>query len=179
LEKNTRNYIKLFWIWQEERESLWLRDMSLKGWHLKKVTIVLYTFLKGESQDLRYYLDFNPIKAKDLPEYTDIFKDLGWKLICRNGLWYYFASPAENKIKEVYSDNQSKLKKYGLILAFHVMFTSILVNLMNIVSKRLVENNSILNNIVALILFVLLVATTYSTLKFIALVSKLRKDPKE
>lgn len=153
--------------------------MSLQGWHLKKVTIFIYTFQKGDSKELKYYLDFNLIRQKDVPEYINVFKDLGWNLICRQGSWFYFASLAGNKCKEVYTDNQSKLKKYNSILLLHVVFIPNLINLLNIVSKRLVNNNSILNNLFALLVLVLFVATTYSTLKFIVLVSKLRKGPKE
>lgn len=179
MSKKQATCFRWFWVWQEEKETLWLKNMSLRGWHLQKVTIMIYTFQKGESKDLRYYLDFSILRQKDVPDYVNIFQDLGWNLVCRQGSWFYFTSPTENRIQEVYSDNQSKLKKYSSILMLHIVLIPIVVIMMNIASKRLVENNSILNNIEVLIIFLLLITTIYSTIKFIILVSKLRKDPKE
>lgn len=175
----TKTIFKLFWVWQETKEIEWLRLMSKKGWHLKKINIFFYTFQKAEPKDIIYYKDHKLIKRKDVEDYTYIFKDAGWSYICRQGNWFYFSSPAENKFKEVYTDNQSRLNKYGSLLAVHAIILGMLVNVINITSRKVTSNEFSYIDILLFVLFLLLVATTYSTMKLIILTSKLKKNLKE
>lgn len=175
----TKTIFKLFWVWQETKEIEWLREMSKKGWYLKKISIFFYTFQNAEPQDIIYYKDYKVIKNKDVEDYTYIFKDAGWDYICRSGNWFYFSSPAENKYKEVYTDNQSLLNKYGSLLAIHAIILGLLVNVINITSRKVTSNEFGYTDILLFALFLLLIATTYSTLKLIILTTKLKKNLKE
>jgi len=179
MEKILKRCFRLFGVWQEDKEMEWLRQMSLKGWHLTNACIFIYTFEKGESKDIVYYGDFKSIKKTDIDEYLDIFKDAGWKYICRQGNWFYFSSPADNKYKEVYSDNQSRLGKYRMLLLIHIIIMPMLFNSLRIVSNRMANNETILMGTLMLFTFVLLFAAIYSTIRLIVLVAKLRKSPKE
>lgn len=180
MEKLLKNCFRLYSIWQEDREMEWLRQMSLKGWHLISVCIFVYTFEKGEPMDIHYYGDFKSINKRDVAEYLDIFKDAGWKYICRQGNWFYFSSPADNKYKEVYSDNQSRLGKYRMLLLINVaVILPMLSNSLRIVSNRMANNENILMGALMFAIFVILLASIYSTIRLIVLVTKLRKSPKE
>jgi len=179
MDKLLKRCFRLFWLWQEDKEMEWLRQMSLKGWHLISACIFVYTFEKGEPKDIVYYGDFKSIKKRDVDEYLDIFKEAGWKYICRQGNWFYFSSPADNKYKEVYSDNQSRLGKYRMLLLTHIIIMPILFNSLRIVSNRMANNETILMGILMFITFVVFLAVIYSTIRLIVLVSKLGKSPKE
>ncbi len=179
MKKTVKRCFRLFWLWQEDKEMEWLRTMSLKGWHLINACVFVYTFEKGEPKDIVYYGDFKSIKKTDVEEYLSIFKDAGWKYICRQGSWFYFASPADNKYKEVYSDNQSRLGKYRMLLLTHIIILPILFNSLRIVANRMANNETILMGILLILTFVIFLAVIYSTIRLIVLVSKLRKSPKE
>jgi len=144
MDKLLKRCFRLFWLWQEDKEMEWLRQMSLKGWHLTNACIFIYTFKKGEPKDIVYYGDFKSIKKRDVDEYLEIFKDAGWSYVCRQGNWFYFSSPADNKYKEVYSDNQSRLVKYRTLLLIHVIVLPMLFNSLRSVSNRMANNETIL-----------------------------------
>jgi len=179
MDKLLKRCFRLFWLWKEEKEMEWLRQMSSKGWHLINICIFIYTFEKGEPKDIVYYGDFKSIKKRDIDEYLDIFRDAGWKYICRQGNWFYFSSPANNKYKEVYTDNQSRLTKYSALLTVHVIAIVLIVNSINSVSKRALGNEFNIADILFFIVLIALIALSYSTIRLIVLVTKLRKSSKE
>ncbi|MEN6434456.1 MAG: DUF2812 domain-containing protein [Anaerolineaceae bacterium] len=179
MEKHIKRWIKPFWLWQEEKESDWLRQMSLKGWHLIKACICVYTFEQGDPKDIVYYRDLRSLNKSDENEYIEIFKDMGWSYIFRQGIWYYFSSPADNKYKEVYSDNQSRLGKYGILLSMHIIALVLLSNGLRIVSGRVANNETLLMEALLFVAFILFMILIYSTINLIVLVTKLRKSPKE
>ncbi len=179
MDKLLKRCFRLFWVWQEDKEVKWLRQMALKGWHLINVFIFVYTFEKREPRDIIYYRDFKSIKKRDVDEYLDIFKEAGWKYICRQGNWFYFSSPADNKYKEVYSDNHSRLEKYRILLLTHIVFMPILFNSLRIISNRMADNGTIPMGILMFITFAVFLAVIYSTIRLTAVISKMRKSPKE
>lgn len=170
---------RLFWVWQEEKEIEWLRQMSQKGWHLENICIFIYTFRKGEPKDIIYHKDYTWTKHRDEEEYLGIFKDAGWNHICRQGYVHYFSSPAENKFKKVYTDNQSRLNNYRGLLRVHVIIIVMLIIALNSVSKRAVGKEFNFADILFFIVFLALVTTAYSTLRMIVLITRLNKNPKE
>lgn len=179
MKKTLKRRFKLFWLWQEDKEMEWLRRMSQKGWHLVSVCVFIYTFQQGEPVDTRYYSDFRSIKKTDVEEYLEIFRDTGWEYVCRQGNWFYFSSPADNKHQEVYTDNHSRLAKYRALLLMHIIFFPLLFNSIRIVSGRMADNGTILMGILMFITFMVFLALIYSTIRLIILVSKLNKSPKE
>ncbi len=179
MKKKLKQCIRFFWVWQEEKEMKWLRQMSQKGWHLKNACIFLYTFEKGEPTDIVYYGDFKYLKKTDVEEYIGMYSDAGWKFICSQGSWFYFSSPADNKYKEVYTDNQSRLIKYRRLLLIHVIFIPILMNSLRMIADRMSDNETVLMGTLMLIIFVIFLVFIYSTIRLIGVVSKLNKSIKE
>jgi hypothetical protein len=179
MSKIKATYFRWFWIWQEEKEIQWLKAMSKKGWHLKSAKLFVYTFLRGEPIDVNYYMDLNYINKNDWSEYIGVFEDLGWKLICINGSWKYFSSPSSNKIKEVYSDNHSKIKKYSTILVFHILLIPNFILLMKFCADRLESNPSFLELFIVLLLLFLIIVVIYSLFNLISYLSKLKRELRE
>lgn len=116
---NIKKVIKFYFVWSEDKEAQWLRDMANKGWHLKNASIFYYTFEKGDSEDFVYQFDFRMNSSKEEKEYLDLFKASGWEFINRLGGWYYFRKLyKEGGQNEIYSDKESLKQKYKKLLGF-------------------------------------------------------------
>lgn len=126
-----------FWAWDDEKEEAWLREMALKGWHFKSVSLPgNYTFEKGEPRDDFYRLDFfTDSKAK--ADYLQLFLDAGWDYMGEMNNWQYFRKTVLNgETPEIFSDNESKSKKYQRILLILLVFLPIYINSINLMSQR-------------------------------------------
>jgi hypothetical protein len=179
MDNSTKRSLRVFWLWQEDKEMKWLRQMSLNGWHLINSCIFVYTFVMGEPKDLVYYGDFKPIRNKDVDEYKEFFEDAGWRTICRQGNWFNFSSSADNKHGEVYSDNQSRLGKYRILLLMHVIIFPVLFYSFRFFFNRFANNETLFMGALLLTFLVFFLAAVYSTIKLIALVTKLQKSSRE
>jgi hypothetical protein len=124
----TLKLFRWFWAWDDDKEEAWLRGMAQKGWHFKSVALPgNYTFEQGEPRDFVYRLDYFTEK-KDILNYLQIFQDAGWEYMGEMGAWQYFrkeAIPGEEM--DIFSDKESKAKKYQRILFILVAILPILV----------------------------------------------------
>lgn len=124
----TKKVVKFYMVWQNDREEKWLREMSLKGWSLQKARLGIYTFEKIEPADYIYKLDY-PGAIPNLDEYYSIFQDSGWEPVTRLFGWHYFRVMAENNVAthDIYSDVDSKIKKYHSLSTLLVSITLSLI----------------------------------------------------
>ncbi len=138
-EKKSVN--KWFWAWQDEKEEVWLEQMSRKGWHLKQAQFLgRYEFIKGEPKNYAYRLDFN-ISRKDFGEYLQLFSDAGWEHIGKMGGWQYFRIAAEpGTTLEIFTDNESKIKKYQRLIAFLLLLSGANVPALSLLSRNNMYN---------------------------------------
>jgi hypothetical protein len=147
--------IRWFWVWDDDREENWLRDMSNRGLHLQSARFPgIYTFVKGEKKDFIYRLDFTP-SMKVTPEYLYLFQDAGWEYLGKLNSWQYFRIEASQKTTgEIYSDNVSKVERYKRMIWFLTVFLPLLiVSLINMIG---LAHNPIA--VVLLIIILLLMA---------------------
>jgi hypothetical protein len=133
----TRKQFNWFWPWQDEQEEAWLEKKSQAGWHLQSVHLpCVYIFVKGEPTQYIYRLDYQRAEKGKLLEYQQIFQDAGWEYLGEMTNWRYWRNQAVNGfIPEIFSDLDSKLKKYKRILGYMAFFLVLLVfmglNLLN------------------------------------------------
>ncbi|OGN94374.1 MAG: hypothetical protein A2Z71_09405 [Chloroflexi bacterium RBG_13_50_21] len=115
---------KWFWPWQDEKEEAWLEEMSTTGWHLKSVHLpCVYTFNKGEAQRIIYRLDYMPLNKAKSEEYIQIFEDAGWDYIGEMSNWRYWRKRLfSDGTPEIFTDNESKIRKYQRMLTYMVFF---------------------------------------------------------
>jgi hypothetical protein len=115
-----------YWAWEDENEEAWLRQMSQEGWHFQKVELPgFYTFQQGEPRDYAYRLDYL-VNRKDLAAYLQLFQDAGWSYMGEMNNWQYFRKEAAGGVApEIFTDNESKARKYQVIMAFLVVFMPI------------------------------------------------------
>lgn len=125
-----------FWAWEDEKEEAWLREMSQTGQHFRSVSPPsTYIFEKGEPIDYVYRLDYFT-NRKDRSNYLQIFQDDGWDYKGEMGGWQYFCQESINgELPEIYTDNNSKSKKYERIMLFLIIFFPIFMNTIILVSR--------------------------------------------
>ena len=124
----TMKRARWFWPWQDGKEEAWLEEMSTTGWHLTSVQLpCFYTFDKGEAQRNVYRLDYMLMKKDKLDEYLQIFRDAGWEYVGEMSNWRYWRKQVVmDETPEIFTDNESKIKKYQRMLAYMVFFLVIL-----------------------------------------------------
>ncbi len=107
---------KVFWAWNDDKEEAWLREMANRGWHLAQVGLFTYVFVTGEPQDVVYCLDFMPSDRKK-DEYFQLFQDAGWVRVDGFVGWHYWRKPVQDgKVPEIFTDVESKTRKYRHLL---------------------------------------------------------------
>jgi hypothetical protein len=122
MKKTTLRKIKLFLLWQDQKEEAWLRQMAQQGWHLASVAPLVYTFVRGDPRDDVYRLDYLASKA-DYGEYKQLFQDAGWELVGGMMGWQYFRKPVSaDGPNEIYTDAESKVQRYRRVLAYLIIF---------------------------------------------------------
>jgi len=133
----TMKQFRWFWAWEDGKEEIWLREMAQKGWHFQSASIPgNYVFEHGEPRDDVYRLDYFT-NSKDKVNYLQIFMDAGWDYMGEMNNWQYFRKTAVNgESPEIFSDNESKSKKYQRILLIMVVLMPIFINNINMFNKN-------------------------------------------
>ncbi len=124
----TLKLFRWFWAWDDDKEESWLREMAQQGWHLRSVALPgRYTFEQCEPRDFVYRLDYFT-EQKDIVNYLQIFQDAGWEYMGEMNSWRYFRKEAfQGEALEIFSDNESKARKYQRILFILVAILPILI----------------------------------------------------
>jgi hypothetical protein len=119
---------KLFWMWQDREEEIWLRQMAQQGYHLSRLVFsTIYEFTHGEPSDIVYRLDYTDVKKDNLDQYFQLFQDSGWEYVDGGFGWYYFRKPADaGETGEIYTDAESKIQKYERMLSYSIIFPIVL-----------------------------------------------------
>lgn len=112
---------KFFWTDQDVEQEQWLRQMALRGLHLKKLNLLMmWTFVRGEPADMVYRVDFNIETAK--PEYRQLLEDAGWELAaCLTGWQYWRARAVNGRSPELFTDSPSKQAKLKRLITLIVV----------------------------------------------------------
>lgn len=113
MKQNLVRKTKLFWPWQDREEEAWLEAMSRQGLHLSEArTLGRYAFEKGAPKAYAYRLDYQD-SLKDEQHYLKIFEDAGWQRVATQGGWHYFRQEIRaGQVPEIFSDSDTKIKKY-------------------------------------------------------------------
>ncbi len=114
---------KWFWGWQDDRQEAWLEEMSQNGLHLVDIKAFgRYVFEVNTDNSYIYRMDFDRTSRKNT-DYFRLIEDAGWERVITVMGWQYWRKDASNgKTAEIFTDNDSKIKKYNRFL------TSLLVS---------------------------------------------------
>lgn len=129
METTTITKTRWFWPWQDEKEEAWLESMSQEGWHLKSVQLpCVYTFGIGQPCHHSYRLDYLPTDKSKWAEYMQIFRDAGWEYIGEMSNWRYWRKlNTTGETPEIFTDAESKIRKYRRMLLYMGFFLMLLV----------------------------------------------------
>ena len=106
---------KLFWVWDFEKEEIWLNQMALEGWVLDKVGFCVYHFRKCRPEEYIVRLEMHGADQG----YIDFMAETGAEYIGRMVQWVYFRKKAESGQFDIFSDIDSRishLQKIGRML---------------------------------------------------------------
>jgi len=179
MNKQIKRYFRFFWAWNESKKLVWLNQMSQDGWHLSKCNRLIYSFTKGDSKNLRYFVDFRVMKRENQAEYFEIFKESGWNYITNAGCNYYFSTSAENKHQEVYTDNKSRSEKYRLLTIVHILVLLPISYFLMFFLHRFLDTRPVLMGVLLVIAVSIDLFVVYSLIRLIAIISKFNKEIKE
>jgi hypothetical protein len=172
LEQTIRKY-KWFWAWQDDKEEAWLGQMSQQGCHLASLGFPgFYYFTTGEPRNYVYRLDF-VTDAKDYQNYLQLFRDAGWEHLGRMGGWQYFRILAEEgESPEIYTDPDSKIRKYGRLLTYLIIFLPIYLT---IFSRNMTSlGDGVFQFVVFLVYFALMVGFSVAIIQLIRRIKALK-----
>lgn len=108
----TKTKLKIFTIFNFEKEELYLREMNKKGWKLDSISLLgFYHFSECSPEDVIYRLDYN---SKNDSNHIKLLENHGWSYVTNYYGYSYFKkdlSLEKNaKEEELFMDNQSKLE---------------------------------------------------------------------
>ncbi len=113
---------KFFWADQDLEQEQWLREMAGQGLHLVRVSVVAWTFAKGEPADIVYRLDYSS-KGRD-SDYNRLFEDAGWECATTTMGWHYWRKPVVNgSAPEIFTDSASKIARFQQVLGLLIVLS--------------------------------------------------------
>ena len=107
----TKKVTKWYWVWDYEKEELWLNAMAQEGWALQRVGFATYFFEKTEPGEYIVRLE---CRKKD-EGYVSFVTDMGAEYIGRIAMWVYFRRKSEQGEFELNGDLDSRIEQLTTI----------------------------------------------------------------
>ncbi len=146
--------------------------MSQQGWHFKSISFPSnYTFEKGAPTDYIYRLDYF-IDRKETGTYLQMFGDAGWDYMGEMSGWQYFRIESiGGEAPEIYSDNESKSKKYQRLMLYLVIFLPIYFQLIFATNR----SESSLMQALTMVMFAYMLLYSYAMVRLLHRIGQLKK----
>ena len=172
---------KWFWYWQDDKEEAWLGEMARQGLHLQKMNSLghRYSFIQGKPKDVAYRLDFVK-NARKTSDYFQLFQDAGWEHVGEMGGWQYWRKDVEaGKVPEIFTDTESKVRKYQRLLTYFTisipLFVFYVIDFNNSHTHYHLPFFAALENIFYAVFFVLFMSFFFSIFMILRRVSELKR----
>ena len=113
---------RFFWDDADHAIERWFEDMARQGLHLYRVSWLRckFTFRRGAPAEMSYRLDFQVKRTS--PDYLQLFADAGWEHVDSELGWQYWRAPAQGgRIPEIFTDTESRIRKYQRLLWLFVL----------------------------------------------------------
>ena len=107
----TKKVTKWYWVWDYEKEDLWLNAMAQEGWALQRVGFATYYFERTEPGEYIVRLE---CRKKD-EGYVSFVTDMGAEYVGRIAMWVYFRRKAELGEFELNGDLDSRIEQLTTI----------------------------------------------------------------
>ena len=99
----------------KDKETIWLNEMSGRGWAMKGFFAGFYNFEKCEPGEFIYQIDFGDTLYSVSDEYRELMSDLGVEIVALWGYWIILRKPAAEGPFELYTDVESEIEHYKKI----------------------------------------------------------------
>lgn len=123
---------KWYWVWEFEKEEIWLNTMAQSGWLLDGVGFCKYHFVACEPGTWNIRLEMRDHDE----EYLEFMAETGAEYVGRMAKWIYFRKRLEDGPFDLFSDIDSRLRHlnrisrmltivgvfnlaYGIAMSFH------------------------------------------------------------
>lgn len=120
-----------------EKEEAWLNQMSSQGWQCVDYFLTRYRFERGKPGEYVYRIQLleNSPRHPESTSYLEFLDDMGIEVFSVYYRWVYLKKKATEGPFELYSDLDSRIKHYRLIMQFLIPIAS-LNFLMTVIGKN-------------------------------------------
>ncbi len=166
--------IKWFWVWDDEKEEAWLREMALGGFLLEAIyPPCIYIFKSIPPKDVCFRMDFWNQSGQGLEKYLQPRTEAGWAFISKLNGWHYFCKPAEDGKMPLFADiDQNKAQKFQRLMTFLVGFLPVMLLWFPIIDNRL---SSPLYELLGAVFIISLLFFIFATYKIYRRINQLRE----
>lgn len=100
-----KTVFRWMWVWDFEKEELWLNEMAQSGWLLEGVGICVYRFVACEPGEYTVRMVMHRPDA----EYIGFMQDTGAEYVGRTVNWLYFRKKTVCSEFAIFSDMDSRI----------------------------------------------------------------------
>lgn len=124
-----RTIRKWYWVWDFEKEEVWLNEMAQNGWVLDGVGFCTYHFAPCEPGEYTVRLEMHDYDEA----YLGFMADTGAHYIGHMVKWIYFRKKASEGSFDLFSDIDSRIRHLDRIgkMLFWVGMANLLIGLAN------------------------------------------------
>lgn len=97
---------KWFWVWEFEKEEIWLNTMAQSGWLLDGLGFCKYHFVACEPGTYNIRLEMRGYDE----EYLEFMAQTGAEYVGRMAKWIYFRKKVEDGPFDLFSDLDSRIR---------------------------------------------------------------------
>jgi len=112
------NKFKLFFIWQDDKEEAWLKNLSTNGLRLDSVSFPFtYHFSSDPPKKYAYHLNAPKDPGMSFETFKETFQKSGWEHVGRMNGWHYFRKEVSGESEPVLEwGNKTKADKYQRLM---------------------------------------------------------------
>lgn len=165
---------KLFFIWQDDKEEAWLKELSFKGLNLNSINFPFtYHFSEEPSKKYLYHLNTPKDPGTSLETFIKPFQESGWEHIGQMNGWHYFRKEVSGETEPALEwGNKTKADRYQKLMMFLVGLLPFLLIIFPAAGKRFVPP---LFDVLKIGYFIFLALYTLTTFKVYRRVNQLRE----
>ena len=97
---------KWIWVWDFDKEEVWLNEMAMNGWLLESVGWCTYHFVRCEPGEYNIRLEMRPYDE----DYISFMEETGAEYIGRMMMWIYFRKKTADGPFDLFSDIDSRIR---------------------------------------------------------------------
>ena len=97
---------KWIWVWDFDKEEVWLNEMAMNGWRLESVGWCTYHFVRCEPGEYNIRLEMRPYDE----DYISFMEETGAEYIGRMMMWIYFRKKTSDGPFDLFSDIDSRIR---------------------------------------------------------------------